>query len=242
MARLFVPPERLTGDTLELQGDAHRYLTRVLRLRPGDTLTLFDGADHEIAARIVASGSHGTQLALGERHRLTRTQPRITLLQAVPRGERMDLVVQKTTELGVHRILPVITARTVVQPGGENRLRRWRTIAQEAARQCGRADLPAIDAPLPYPEALAAMAPDPAARFIVWEAAKGVPLRRALTEQDRTIALLVGPEGGFTEDEATAAQAAGWKPAGLGPLILRSETAAIVAVALAQAATGGLDS
>ena len=241
MARLFVPPDRLTGDTLELTGDGHRYLTRVLRLRPGDALTLFDGADNEIAARIVASSSQATQLALGERRRLTRTQPRITLLQAIPRGERMDLLVQKATELGVQRILPVISARTVVQPGGEGRLRRWRTIAQEAARQCGRADLPVIDAPLPYAEALAAVASEPAARFIVWEAAKGAPLRRALTEQDRTIALLVGPEGGLSEEEAAAAQAAGWKAVGLGPLILRSETAAIVAIALAQAATGGLD-
>jgi 16S rRNA (uracil1498-N3)-methyltransferase len=241
VARLFVPPDQLRGDTVELAGDAHRYLTRVLRLRPGDTLTVFDGAEREIAARIVASTSHATRLALGERHRLTRTQAQITLMQAIPRGERMDLVVQKATELGVHRILPVVTSRTVVHPGSEGRLRRWRTIAQEAARQCGRADLPVLDAPHLYAEALA-LAPSPAARFIVWESARGTPLRKALTEQDRTVVLLVGPEGGFTEDEAAAAQAAGFAPAGLGPLILRSETAAIVAVALAQAATGSLDS
>ena len=243
MARLFVPPDQLAGPTLELRGDAHRYLTRVLRLRAGDAVTLFDGVAHEIAARIVETSGHVTRLALGARRPLTRAGARITLLQAIPRGERMDLVVQKATELGVHRILPVLSARTVVQPGAEGRMRRWRTIAQEAARQCGRADLPdpgrapaATRRPWPpWPTA-----PPPAS--LSGRPAQGAPLRRALRADEPALALLVGPEGGFSDQEVAAAQAAGLKPVGLGPLILRSETAAIVALALATAATGGLDS
>ena len=242
MARLFVPPDQLTAETLELKGDAHRYLTRVLRLRVGDSVTLFDGEDGEIPAQIVESGTRSARLSLGPRRRVVRTRPRITLVQAVPRGERMDLVVQKATELGVYRIVPVLSARTVAQPDPEGRPRRWRTIAQEAARQCGRADLPIIDPPQALAAALAAVAPEPSRRFIVWENAQGSPLRRALEgSADQPVTLLVGPEGGFTDPEAVAAQSAGFAPVGLGPLILRSETAAIVAVALAQAAAGGLD-
>jgi 16S rRNA (uracil1498-N3)-methyltransferase len=242
VARLYVPPEQLNGETLELRGDGHRYLTRVLRLRAGDAVALFDGVDNEIAARIVETGSHATRLTLGPRRRLTRPPAEITLMQGIPRGERMDLVVQKTTELGVRRIVPVISARTVAPPGAEGRTRRWRTIIQEAARQCGRADLPVLEAPLPFADALAASSAEVAARFIVWEGAQGAPLRRALREGDPRIILLVGPEGGFSEAEAAAARTAGFQAVGLGPLILRTETAAIVAVALAQAATGGLDS
>jgi 16S rRNA (uracil1498-N3)-methyltransferase len=241
VARLFVPPDQLTGDALELQGDAHRYLTRVLRLRAGDPVTLFDGADQEIEARILDSGPRATRLALGARRRLTRARARITLVQAIPRGERMDLVVQKATELGVSRIVPVLSARTVAQPAAEGRPRRWRTIAQEAARQCGRADLPAIDPPQPLAPALAALATEVATRLMVWEGAAGAPLRHALPANGAGCILLVGPEGGFADAEVAAAQAAGFQPVGLGPLILRSETAAIVALALAQAAAGGLD-
>ena len=241
MARLFVPPEQLAGPTLELQGDAHRYLTRVLRLRSGDAVTLFDGAEGEVDARILEVGTRSTRVALGDRRQVVRRRSAITLVQSIPRGEKMDLVVQKATELGAHRIVPVWSARTVAQPSGESRIRRWRTITQEAARQCGRADLPLLDQPRPLPEALAWAAAEPATRLIVWERARSAPFRHALTGNEPAVILLVGPEGGFTDDEATAAQTAGFRPVGLGPLILRSETAALVALALTQSATGALD-
>jgi 16S rRNA (uracil1498-N3)-methyltransferase len=241
MARLFVPPEQLGSDTVELLGDAHRYLTRVLRLGPGDPVTLFDGADMEIDARIVGAGPRSTRLALGQRRRVTRSGSQITLLQAMPRGERMDLLVQKATELGVARIVPLTSARTVAQPGAEGRPRRWRTIAEEAARQCGRADVPLIDPVGPLGLALQAAAPAPAVKFIVWEGARDRSLRRALQGNEPQLIVLVGPEGGFTDEEVAAAREAGFQPVGLGPLILRSETAALVAVAICQAATGGLD-
>jgi 16S rRNA (uracil1498-N3)-methyltransferase len=241
VARLFVPPEQLAGTTLELQGDAHRYLTRVLRLRSGDTVTLFDGTEGEVDARIAEVGTRSTRVMLGERRRVTRRRSAITLIQSIPRGEKMDFVVQKATELGAHRIVPVFSARTVAQPGGESRLRRWHTITQEAARQCGRADLPLLDPPRPLPDALAWAAAEPATRLIVWERAQSAPLRGALTGDEPAVILLVGPEGGFTNEEATAAQTAGFRPVGLGPLILRSETAALAALTLTQAAIGGLD-
>jgi 16S rRNA (uracil1498-N3)-methyltransferase len=241
VARLFVPPEQLSGDTVELTGDAHRYLTRVLRLRAGDAVTLFDGGEREIDARLIEAGTRSSRLALGERRQVPRRRAEITLIQSIPRGEKMDLVVQKATELGAGRIVPVLSARTVAQPSGESRLRRWRTIAQEAARQCGRTDLPEIDPLRPLAEALGWASSVQATRLIVWERTQYAPLRRALEGSETKVILLVGPEGGFTDEEANAAQTAGFRPVGLGPLILRSETAALVALTLTQAALGSLD-
>jgi 16S rRNA (uracil1498-N3)-methyltransferase len=239
---LHLPPEHLTGERVVLQGEPHKYLSRVLRLAAGDSLTIFDGQGHEVEARIEEVSARSTLLVLGPGHAVStgRAVP-ITLIQAVSRGERMELVIQKATELGAAAIVPIWTARTVVQPGGDGRLRRWRTIAQEAARQCGRADVPAIADPLPLQAALQASAPDAARKLLLWEESTGAPLRRALSGDESAVQLLVGAEGGFTAAEADAARAAGFEPVGLGPRILRTETAALVALALVQAALGGLD-
>jgi 16S rRNA (uracil1498-N3)-methyltransferase len=236
---VYLPPTLLGAGEVLVVDEAHRYLGRVLRLRAGDAVTVFDGQGTEIDARVLSTDAQGTRLALGDRRTVAAAGPVVTLLQAIPKGERMDLLVQKTTELGVGRIVPVVTERTVVQPGS-NRVSRWRTIAQEAARQCGRADLPAIDEPCPLGEALLS---GPGVRLMAWEgvAQAAVPLRKALGGDEPAVTLLVGAEGGFSEAEAAAAVAAGFRLVGLGPRILRSETAAIVAVALVQAALGALD-
>ena len=248
--RLYVPAERLEGARLTLTGDEHKHLARVLRARAGDRLTLFDGAGTEVEAEVARVGARETELALGARHAGGVPAPPvvITLLVAVPRGERMDLVVQKTTELGVARIVPIVTERSVARPQPKQRA-RWEKIAREAARQCGRADVPSVDDPMALAAAVAA--PDlPAVRFALWEAERAHALRAALARAfaadaaSRRLpptALLVGPEGGFPPDEVALAAAAGFVPVGLGPRVLRVETAAITAVALVQAAAGGLD-
>jgi 16S rRNA (uracil1498-N3)-methyltransferase len=239
--RLFVPPERLGGGRVTLTGDDHRYLGRVLRARPGLEVTLFDGAGGEVPARVVRVGREATELALGARKEAPAAPPAtpIILLTAVPRGARMDLLVQKTCELGVARIVPVVTERSVVRPEpGGGRGDRWETIAREAARQCGRADLPIVDAPMTLAAAL--LAPElPSRRLVLWERLSGRPLRAALGAPEPT-ALLIGPEGGFGPGEIAAAEAAGFVPVALGPRILRVETAAIVAVALVAEAYGDL--
>jgi 16S rRNA (uracil1498-N3)-methyltransferase len=159
----------------------------------------------------------------------------------VPRGPRMDFLVQKTAELGVARIVPVVTERSVARPDAEaGRRARWEKIAREAARQSGRADVPVVDAPAPLATALGA--PDlPTRRLALFEGERRRSLRAALagTEPEAT-ALLVGPEGGFAPVELAAARAAGFESVGLGNRILRVETAAIVAVALAADAYGML--
>jgi 16S rRNA (uracil1498-N3)-methyltransferase len=248
--RLFVPAERLAGARLTLTNDEHQHVARVLRARVGDRLTLFDGAGIEVDAEIERVGKRDTELALGARRAgaATTSPVAITLLVAVPRGERMDLVVQKTTELGVSRIVPVVTTRSVVRPEEKHRT-RWEKIAREASRQCGRADVPRVDEPVAL--TLAVAAPDlPTLRFALWEAERARSLRAMLASayatdvpgsQNPATALLVGPEGGFALDEIATVEAAGFVPVGLGPRILRVETAAVVAVALVEAAAGGLD-
>jgi 16S rRNA (uracil1498-N3)-methyltransferase len=248
--RLFVPAERLGGARLTIEGDDHRYLARVLRARPGDRLAVFDGAGTEIDAEITRVGPRDAELALGGRRTVSSSAAAVavTLLVAVPRGERMDLLVQKTTELGVARIVPVVAGRSVARPEAKARA-RWEKIAREAARQCGRADVPRVDAPAALAAALAD-AELPGLRFALWEGEHGRALRAALADAygataagvaRPATALLIGPEGGFDPTEIEEARVAGFVPVGLGPRILRVETAAIAAVTLVQAAAGGLD-
>jgi len=240
MARLFVSPERLRGGRATLDDAAHRHLVKVLRLGPGAAIRIFDGEGTEIEAHIEAIGRASVDVVLGARHRLAGPACTITLLQAVPRGERMDFVVQKTTELGVTHIVPVLVERGMVKPAAD-RTRRWQTIAEEAARQCERADVPRVSESIPLADAIQTMVGAPQSRFLLWESEKKLSFRQALATGPRQVALLVGPEGGFTQAEVAMCASAGFQAVGLGPRILRSETAAIVAVALAQAFAGGLD-
>ena len=240
--RLFVPGERLGGRRLTLTGPEHRHVGRVLRARPGDALTLFDGVGGEVEARVVRVERSETELELGARRAVAGPAVPLTLLCAVPRGPRMDFLVQKTSELGVARIVPVVTERSVARPDAEAGKRaRWEKIAREAARQCGRADLPIVDPPVALAAALAGPSL-PARRLALFEGERTLSLRAALAGvEPAATALLVGPEGGFAPAELTAVRAAGFEAVGLGELILRVETAAIVAVALVAGAYGMLD-
>ena len=239
MARLFVPIGKLHGDRVTLDAAAHRHLIKVLRLLPGAALQVFDGAGTEIDARIEAVGTMSVEISLGERRRIVAPACTITLLVSPPRGARMDLIVQKTTELGVRAIVPVASERGVLKPSPHQQ-KRWQTIAEEAARQSGRADVPAIADPVTLAQALASPTLPATRRFLLWESERDQSLPRALAEGPRTVALLVGPEGGFADGEVRLAREAGFASVGLGPRIQRTETAAIVAVALAQAAAGGM--
>lgn len=241
MARVFVNPEALRGGRATLDADAHRHLIKVLRLTAGAPIRIFDGRGCEIEARIESVGKASLEVSLGERRRLASPTCSITLIQSVPRGERMDLIVQKTTELGVAHIVPVLSQRGMAKPP-PGRTRRWQSIAEEAARQSGRADVPSIAEPVPLATALGPAGTDPdQVRLLLWEDEHQGSLVRALAPEVKHVALLVGPEGGFAATEVSACRQAGFRPVGLGPRILRTETAAIVAVALAQAAAGGLE-
>jgi len=241
-ARLYIAADQLTGDQVTLQGDGHRHLTKVLRARVGDPIGVFDGKGDEIDGRIEAIDKRATTIRLGQRRHIASPPAQITLLQVLPRPDRMDLIVQKTTELGVTRIVPVLTDRSPMA-GKETsgKLERWATIAREAARQCGRADVPKVDPALDLTHAAQQWRPEPnAVALVLWETDTGNAMSDSVPGGARDVRLLVGPEGGLSEQDVTQVQQHGFACVGLGPRILRTETAAIVAVALAQSATGGL--
>jgi len=239
MPRIWVSSAELDGPSVTLQGEAHRYLARVLRLQSGDAVDLFDGRGLEVGATVTRVGPRDMTLALGERRAMPIPEaPPLTLLQGLPRAERMDLIIQKATELGAARVVPVRTARSAA--GQQARLDRWERIAREAARQCGRGELMAIAPLLSLSEAIDGLSPG-GTRVVPWEEAPGAPALHALVPiHPIAVAILIGPEGGLTAEEVGLATAAGFQVATLGPRILRTETAAIAAMAAVQSRVGGL--
>jgi 16S rRNA (uracil1498-N3)-methyltransferase len=227
--RFFVTPGGLAADPIVLGPRESRHVATVLRLRTGATVTLFDGRAEADAVLDAVTEHRVTARRLGE----LRTTPRLadlTLIQGVPRGNKMDDIVRMGTELGLAAILPARTDRTVADPA-EHRVERWRRITQEAAKQCGRADLPEVAAVRPLDEILADLAP--ADLFIVpWERAVQSIGSVASRVPFVTATILIGPEGGLAEREVAAAGAVGGHPVSLGPLLLRTETAGAVAAAM----------
>jgi 16S rRNA (uracil1498-N3)-methyltransferase len=238
--RLFVPRARLAGAAAALEASEAHYLTAVLRLAPGAVLEVFDGEGGAHEARLVVAGA-GLGLELGPRHDAPAPAARVHLAFALARGERCDLAVQKATEVGVARLTPFQAARSVVRldaERGAERSRRWQRIAAEAARQCGRADVPVVDPPTTLAGVLAQV--PPGFRALLFYEAGGEPVAEAVDPAAPGHLLVVGPEGGFAPEEVEAAIAAGARLTSLGPRILRFETAAIVASALVQHLAGDL--
>jgi 16S rRNA (uracil1498-N3)-methyltransferase len=229
------------GVRITLPAHAGVHLTRVLRLKPGATLAVFDGAGHEHDATIAAVRAERVEVLLGA----TRTAPApsplaITLSQGVSRGERMDYAVQKATELGVHRIVPLLCERSVVRLDAEQAVRKlehWRGVAIAAAEQCGRAELPDILAPRRLAEHLAAARSEAGMRLVLAPQAK-ISLREL--PPPVAVEILIGPEGGLADEEIALASIAGYQGVRLGPRVLRTETAAAAAIAALQTLHGDL--
>ena len=220
---------------------AASHVARVLRLRAGAPLVLFDGSGADFRGEIVAVEGDRVRVRVGERTAGLRESPlALTLVQAVSRGERMDWTLQKATELGVRRIQPVLSARSVVrldeQQAGR-KLRHWQAIVAGACEQCGRSVLPEVRAPLELSRFLAESSRD-GQRLVL---SPGGPASLAgLASASARVELLIGPEGGLDDAELDAAGRAGFAPVRLGPRVLRTETAGIVALAVLQALWGDL--
>ncbi len=215
-------------------------MQRVLRLEAGDAITLFNGDGHDYPSRITGVSRGTVEIAVEGRAAARPESPlAVTLVQGIARSERMDLMVQKATELGVAAIQPVATARSVVRLAGDMRARKlahWRGIAVAACEQCGRARIPAIGAPAPLAECLGS--PAAGARFML---APDASLSLAdAARGEASVEVLIGPEGGLEDGERESALAAGYRACRLGPRVLRSETAAIAALAVLQAIAGDL--
>lgn len=237
----------LAGDLdLELPEEVANHIVRVLRLRAGAMLTLFNGRGGEYAATLLFAGTGRgarTTVRVGAHSLIERESPlQVTLLQGIARGERMDYIIQKATELGVTRIVPLSTGRSVVRldgAAGAKRLEHWRGIAIAACEQCGRNRLPQIDAVTEIAR-VAEVVEGETTRVLLHPEAP-VALATA-TSALRSVALLIGPEGGLAEPEVARARGAGFQLYRLGPRVLRTETAPLAALAVLQLMAGDLGS
>jgi 16S rRNA (uracil1498-N3)-methyltransferase len=241
LTRVYVEEPLAPGKHCLVTGSAANHMVRVLRLGAGAAITLFDGAGGEYAARIESMRKDAVRVEVGAHAALERESPLdVTLAQGVSRGERMDWVMQKATELGVRRIVPLITARSVVRLDAHQapkKLQHWRGIAIAACEQCGRNRLPELAAPADFLEFLGREAPGDATRLVLSPTGS---LRIGAIKPLPKIILLIGPEGGLAPEEAEAALDRGFIAVRLGPRILRTETAAIAALAALQQAFGDL--
>lgn len=228
------------GTTAVLPEAVAQHLLRVLRLREGDACVLFNGDGHDCDARIVAVGKREARVEITARRLIESESPlRITLLQGIARGEKMDWIVQKATELGVARILPVLSERSEVRLDGERaerRLAHWREVAVSACEQSGRALLPELVSPHPLAQ-VAGLRDGPG--FVLDPSAEGSARNVAATLQ-QACTLAIGPEGGWSPRDLEQLRAAGFGGLRLGPRVLRTETAGIAAIAVLQALAGDL--
>jgi 16S rRNA (uracil1498-N3)-methyltransferase len=242
MPRIYIPPERIDDGEISLQSREARYILAVLRLGPGDEVMVFDGEGREYRTALTEDYEGGIYLSIQEELNPERESPlRITLGQGLLKGEKMKFVIQKATELGVDRIIPIVSSRSIPLVEGERetlRIERWRRIAQEAAKQCGRTVVPEI---APIHELDDVLSQDEGTRVLLWEG-EPTPLRDVIEEIDPKgeITLIIGPEGGFSETEVLKAQDQGFLVAGLGQRILRAETASLSVLSILQHRFGDL--
>ena len=238
MARFYVPHPQIENGILRIEGDEVKHIRKVLRLREGDEVSVFDGSGREYEGAIVKEGPFSVSILV--RTILSSEKEstlEITLAQSLLKGEKMDYLVQKATELGVKRIVPFISSRSVPLLEKSKRLerpRRWEKIAIEASKQCGRGALPKIDPLKDYPQILETV-PMESLKLILWEEG-GEKLKGILKESEKEsrIFFIVGPEGGLSGEEVEEAKKVGFVPVTLGERILRSETASLCLVSILQ--------
>lgn len=239
MARFFLEGTFSAGQTVKLEGnDAHK-VAHVLRKRSGDTIEIIDSGANRFEA-VLEINDGAVRARLGEpAPRAASRRIRITVAQGVPKGRKMDFVVEKLTELGVAAIVPLYSERSVVVESGKSKLERWRRLAKTAAAQCGRDEIPQVDEPVEF-EALLKTFFNYDCVLFPWELAE-TQLRdvlATLVADARRVLVVIGPEGGFAHSEAEAAEQSGAHVVGLGTHILRTETAALVVVALLNYVSG----
>jgi 16S rRNA (uracil1498-N3)-methyltransferase len=243
--RFFLDPEQqLTLPLTTISGELYRHLVTVLRLEVGTEIILADGQGRELLATIRQIGRESLQAAINIEQAAVEPGrgPAITLYQGLPKGEKVDLILQKATELGAAQIVLFAAARSVPRLDGarlDSRLSRWQRIVHEAARQSGRATIPAVTYAGSLAEALQRQ--EHSVKLMLWEAEEEQHLRSLLgSAAPDSLAFIVGPEGGITAAEAHAASQAGYLPVTLGRRILRTETASLALLAILQYHWGDL--
>ncbi|TMV19208.1 16S rRNA (uracil(1498)-N(3))-methyltransferase [Paenibacillus thermoaerophilus] len=250
MQKYFIDPEQWGDGTVAIAGDDAHHIARVMRARPGDKLIVSDGSGREA---LVVLSAVAPDRAEGRIERMLEADAEpaveVWVAQSLPKGDKFELILQKGTEIGAARFLPFVSARTVVQYDAKKeakRMERWRKIVKEAAEQAHRNRIPEIAQPMGWKELLRRL-PESGLALFCYERPDGLPLRRALREARASspdgsvpgpVLLIIGPEGGFAEEEADQAAAAGAKIVSLGKRILRTESASLVALSCLFYETG----
>ena len=238
MPTFLVDRANISGDTAVLSGTEAGHMLRSLRLRTGDSFYAFDEDGNRYRMRILEATSRSLRAEVLETFP-PEPPPKVavTLMVGLPKADKMDFILEKATELGCSRVVPFRSSRTIprLDPrDAKKRLLRWERVALAAAKQCGSGRFPEISPMLPYPEALRAVdAADGKVLFYEGEGRFGLKMVLSGFRNVSRVALLIGPEGGFSEDEVRDAEKAGFLRAGLGPRILRVETAAVAALSMA---------
>lgn len=227
--------------TAVITGEDARHISKVLRMRKGDTLTLCNTQGRDFLCRIETLSPEEVTLSVLE-SRPSDTEPDVfvRLYQGLPKGDKLELIIQKAVELGVSEIVPVAARRCVARlddRSQEKKLARYQRIAYEAAKQCGRGIIPAVKPPVTFVQAVKQAESD---LSILFYENSSSPLREALSQPAKTISILVGPEGGFDPEEVQLALEKGWESLSLGKRILRCETAPLAALAIVMYQTGNL--
>jgi 16S rRNA (uracil1498-N3)-methyltransferase len=245
VARFFLAKKNIHGESAAITGAELEHMRKVLRLGPGDRVTLFDdeGWEHEGTIRSYADGIGEVRIV--KSYRPQRESPiRITLAQALGKGDKFDWVVEKATELGAAAVVPFLCRRTVPKPdvaGREKKRTRWQRIAVGAAKQSGRTQVPEILGVMDFSDLVRRPWPCDL-KIIFWEnePTHGLARLRAESSSVESLLLMIGPEGGFASEEVAEATESGFRSVSMGKRILRTETAAVTALSLAQFLWGDL--
>ena len=244
MPRFYAPNPDIKNGLLKIGGDEVKHIRKVLRLKAGDKIIVFDGSGKEYEGTILEEKPSSVLVKVQDIFLPQKDSPlEITLAQSLLKGEKMDFLIQKATELGVKEVIPFFSSRSVPLLERSRRVerhRRWERIAVEASKQCGRGVLPKIESPKDYSEMLQ-MAPQDGLRLILWER-EGVRLKEALegSKEKSKIFFVVGPEGGFSRDEVDEAEKSGFVPVILGRRVLRAETASLCLLSILQYQRGDI--
>jgi 16S rRNA (uracil1498-N3)-methyltransferase len=238
--RFFVRDVHQVGEVVAIEGSDARKIARVLRLKSGDEIELVDSAGALFAAALEMRADYVAARLVELRVQSDAKTATIDVAQSIPKGRKMEYVVEKLSELGARALIPVQSERTIVQGAGSAKIERWRRIARSSAQQSGRRDVMIVADTVAF-DALCERMCEYDVTLLLWEIAAVEPLRErlpGLLANARTILIVVGPEGGFSHIEAEAAQAAGACTVSLGSHILRTETAGLVAVAIVMYEVG----
>ena len=241
MPRFFIDYTPQVGGAAIIEGADARHIGGALRMTTGETLTLCDGRGTDYACTVTAVEKERVTLSVdAAAPNATEPSLAVTLYMSLPKGDKMELIIQKCVELGVTAIVPVATSRCIVKLDGKDAAKkqaRWQKIAAEAAGQSGRGIIPVVETPITWKQALARFADE--YTLLCYEGG-GQPIGQLVTPDDKAVSLVVGPEGGFDVAEVEAVTALGGKIATLGPRILRCETAPLAAIAVLMEKSGNM--